>query len=102
MKKIAALSLAVLMLVAVSGCTVGPNKLSRSWDDMQNAWYQKSPWLYGNVVVGTALSFVHMGAMWIDAIVNVYYFWGKDAQPFGSGRGTAFIHKNPPKPVMRK
>ena len=48
-KKGAALSLIVLVLIACSGCMVGPSMLSRHLDDWVNAQYVQAPWLYGNV-----------------------------------------------------
>jgi hypothetical protein len=32
----------------------------------------------------------------IDGVVNAYYFWAKDAQPFGSGKGTTHSHTSAP------
>ena len=102
MKKLAALSMAVIMVVAISGCGVGPDKFSRRWDDKVNAWYVNSPWMAGNTISALGLNVVGMVLGVVDDIVNVYYFWGKDAAPFGKGRGTPFIHRNPSKPPMPK
>ena len=93
MKNVALLSLAVLVLaVPMVGCG-GPMTLTRGLDDWHNQAYGETPWLWGNVVVHGLIG-VANGITWmIDGIINIYYFWAKDAQPFGDGKGTVYTHK---------
>lgn len=99
MKKVSVVALAVLVTVAASGCMVGPNNFSRGIDDWANQSYGESPWLYGNVISGAIISIVMWVAHGIDSLINIYWFWAKDAQPFGTGKGTTFTHKNPMAPA---
>lgn len=93
MKKLALLSLAVLVLaVPMTGC-YGPQMVNRQFDDWANQGYTDMPWLYGNVVSYALISLANGVTWFVDGIVNVYYFWVKDAQPFGDGAGTTFTHK---------
>ncbi len=93
MKKLALVSLAALMLtVPMVGCG-GPMILSRGVDDWYNQSYGETPWLFGNVVSHGIISLVHGLAWGVDGIINIYYFWAKDAQPFGDGKGTVYTHK---------
>ena len=92
MKKMAVVAVALMLVVAVSGCG-GPQMVTRGFDDWLNQGYVNSPWIYGNVLAymvwGIGFWFMNLA----DAFVNTYYFWAKDAQPFGSGTGTKFDHK---------
>ena len=93
MKKLALLSLAVVVLmVPLSGC-YGPQMLTNGLGDWANQGYTDSPWLYGNVVSYMLISLANGITWWIDGFVNAYYFWAKDAQPFGDGVGTTYVHK---------
>ena len=102
MKKAILMALMVLVLVSFSGCMGGPSMLTRRMDDWVNSQYVKEPWLSGNVVSGVVIMvwFQMMGV--IDWVVNVYYFWKKDAWPIGKGTGTPFMHANPPGAPIRK
>jgi hypothetical protein len=91
MKKLAIVVVALMLVVAVAGCW-GPQKVTRSFDDWLNQGYTNSPWLFGNVVSYMAWGFGFWITNMVDAFVNTYYFWAKDAQPFGSGKGTPFMH----------
>lgn len=93
MKKLALLSLAVLVLaVPMTGC-YGPQNLNRGLSDWANEGYSQTPWLYGNVISYGLISLANGITWFVDGIVNMYYFWAKDAQPFGDGKGTVYTHK---------
>ena len=94
MKKIAVVSLILIVCTASSGC-LGPMKVTRSYDDWLNQSYVDSPWLVGNIVSATVLSAGFVFAWIIDTlIVNPIDFWSKSAPPFGKqGNGTPFDHK---------
>jgi hypothetical protein len=92
MQKLAIVALTLLVVIGSVGC-FGPQKLSRAVDDFTNQGYVETPWLYGNVISYWLISMIHGIAWWIDGIVNIYYFWVCDAQPFGKGVGTPFNHK---------
>jgi hypothetical protein len=91
MKKVAVIVVALMLIVSIGGC-FGPQKVTRSFDDWLNQGYTDSPWLYGNTVSYMVWGIGFMFTSMIDAFVNTYYFWAKDAQPFGSGTGTKFDH----------
>ena len=95
MKQVACLALAVVVLVAISGCG-GPFKLTRGIDDWTNQKYVEDPWIYGNPIA-TAIRFVALGVTsFLDMVIfNVIDFWTQSAWPFGKhkGTGTAFEHK---------
>ena len=91
-KKIAVVAVALLLVVAVTGCW-GPQMVTRGLDDWLNQGYTETPWLYGNVVAYMVWGVGFMVTSMADAFVNTYYFWAKDAQPFGSGKGTSYTHK---------
>jgi hypothetical protein len=91
-KKMAVVAVALMLVVAVSGCW-GPQIVTRGFDDWLNQGYVNSPWLYGNVLAFMVWGMGFMFTNMADAFVNTYYFWAKDAQPFGSGTGTKFDHK---------
>ncbi len=92
MKKLALVALVMLVVVGSVSC-YGPQKLTRSFDDWTNQGYVDTPWLYGNVISYWLIGFVTGITWWIDGFINMYYFWVKDAEPFGSGKGTPFNHK---------
>ena len=92
MKKIAVVVVALMLVVSISGCW-GPQMVTRGFDDWLNQGYVNSPWLYGNMVMYMAWGVGFWFTNLADAFVNTYYFWAKDAQPFGSGTGTKFDHK---------
>ena len=95
MKQVACLALAVVVLVAISGCG-GPFKLTRQFDDFMNQKYVESPWLYGNTLSTIVAQWVYSLAGFIDVVfLNVIDFWGQSAWPFGKhkGQGTPFDHK---------
>jgi hypothetical protein len=91
MNKVAGLAVALVLIVAVTGCW-GPQVVTRSFDDWLNEGYVHSPWLFGNVVSYMAWSLGFMFTNLADGFINTYYFWVTDAQPFGSGTGTRFEH----------
>jgi hypothetical protein len=89
MKRLALISLALLVLTAPMGCH-GPQKLSRSLDEWVNERYIESPWLVGNVLSHLLLAGATALTWTVDSFINMYYFWVDDAQPFGNGKGTAY------------
>lgn len=92
MKKAAVVVMALLVVVAVAGC-FGPRNVTRTVDDWLNQQYVDQPWLVGNVISHFIINIV-MGICWfVDDIIDIYWFWVKDAWPFGSGKGTHFTHK---------
>ena len=93
MRKMAIALVAVVALSAAQGCG-GPYMLSGSVRDFYTPKYGESPWLWGNIIVNGLYGFAH-GICWaVDSIfINTYYFWVKDAQPFGDGKGTIYEHK---------
>ena len=93
MKKVGLLCLAGLVLaVPMMGC-FGPQMLTRGLDDWTNQGYTETPWLYGNSISYMLIGFANYVTWFVDSIINMYYFWAKDAQPFGDGNGTTFTHK---------
>jgi len=95
MKKLGIVLVASIMLVTAGGCG-GPYMLSNSVGDWYSDKYGETPWLYGNILANAIYGFVFYVAMGVDAVfVNTYYFWAKDAQPGGDGKGTVFEHKVP-------
>ena len=93
MKKLALLSLALLVLaVPMTGC-YGPQMVNRGLSDWLNEGYTETPWLYGNVISYGIISLANGITWFVDGFVNAYYFWAKDAQPFGTGTGTTYVHK---------
>lgn len=90
MKRMALVTLALLLLVApIAGCH-GPQKLTRSLDEWANNGYVESPWIYGNFISHLLLSVATALTWTVDGFINVYYFWVDDAKPFGTGSGTAY------------
>ena len=102
MKKVALVSLMVLVLVSLSGCLGGPSMLTRRIDDWVNTQYVNAPWLSGNVIAGALIVVWFQMTGVIDGIVNIYYFWIEDAWPIGKGSGTPFMHANPPSAPVKK
>ena len=93
MKKLAVVSLALLLLTVPMAACGGPMQVTRGLDDWVNQGYTDTPWLYGNVISHGLIGFA-TGITWmVDSLINIYYFWAKDAQPFGDGKGTTFTHK---------
>jgi len=93
MRKMAIALVFAVSLGTVSGCG-GPYYLSNSAHDWYAQKYGESPWLWGNVVVNGLFGFVG-GLLWMGDVVfvNTYYFWAKDAQPGGDGKGSVYEHK---------
>jgi hypothetical protein len=92
MKKVAVVAMVAMMVASVAGCW-GPQIVTRSFDDWLNQGYTDIPWLYGNTIAAGIWGIVFWVTGVVDTFVNAYYFWVKDAQPFGSGTGTKFDHK---------
>ena len=92
MKRLALVSLAILVLAAPIGCH-GPQKLSRSLDEWVNERYVESPWLVGNTLSHVLVAVATALTLTVDSFINIYYFWVDDAKPFGTGRGTAYPFK---------
>jgi hypothetical protein len=92
MDKVAGVAMALVLVVAVTGCW-GPQFVTRGFDDWLNEGYVHSPWLFGNVLSFMAWTFGFMVTNLADAFINTYFFWAKDAEPFGTGTGTKFEHK---------
>lgn len=95
MKKILAVSLAILLALGPAGC-FGPQKCSRQLDDWLQQGYVDTPWLYGNAA---AWGLIFLGrlltGMADGLVVNPMDFWGASAWPFGYGTGTPFRHRAP-------
>jgi len=96
MQKLAILMVAVVALGMVAGGCGGPFYLHGSASDWYAQQYGDNPWLLGNVISAGIYAWV-AGLLWFGdmVILNTYYFWAKDAQPFGDGKGTVFEHKAP-------
>lgn len=93
MKKLAAASLAILILTApLAGCH-GPQKLSRGLDEWANNGYIDSPWMFGNMLSHVLLIAGGVLTWSFDSVINTYYFWIDDAVPLGTGKGTAYPFK---------
>ena len=93
MKKLGLVAIAALMLtVPIVGCN-GPHILSKNVSDFSAEKYAETPWLWGNTIVYGLISMVQGLAYGVDGIINMYWFWTQDAQPFGDGKGTGFTHK---------
>ena|SRR6185295_20021219 len=86
---------AVLSAVLMSGVGCGgPMYLSSSLGDWYGQKYHESPWLYGNILSYGLYGFVYGFSIMADSmVVNTYYFWAKDAKPFGDDKGSTFDHK---------
>jgi len=93
MRKMAMALVLAVSLGTVSGCG-GPYYLTNSAHDWYAQKYGESPWLWGNVVVNYLYGVVG-GLLWFGDVVfvNTYYFWAKDAQPGGDGKGSVYEHK---------
>ena len=98
MKKVLLVALAVTVVFSAVGC-FGPRHLSRGLDDWANQQYVNQPWLIGNVISAGLLGIAFWVTGAIDGLVDIYYFWGKDAWPFGANKGTPFNHTNPTMPA---
>ena len=87
--------MAVLCAVLVSGVGCGgPMYLSSSLGDFYAQKYAESPWIWGNILSYGIYGFVQGFAVMADsAFVNPFYFWVKDAKPFGDDKGSTFDHK---------
>jgi len=96
MKRLGMIALLSTVLCSGIGCG-GPMYLSNSCGDWYAQKYNESPWLYGNALSFAIYGFVYGFAIMGDAVaVNTYYFWAKDAQPLGDGKGSTFEHKPNP------
>lgn len=96
MRKMAMVLVAVIALGIAGGGCGGPYYLAGNVEDWYAQKYGETPWLWGNIIVNGLFTFVHGFAWFADAIVlNTYYFWLKDAQPGGDGKGTYYEHKKP-------
>jgi hypothetical protein len=98
MRKVAVGVVAVVLAVSILGCW-GPQKLTRRLDDWTNQTYVENPWMMGNVLSATLLHALFFVTNLMDVGINAYYFWARDAEPFGSGTGTEFKHKPVTPPV---
>ena len=93
MRKLGIVLVASVVAFSAVGCG-GPYMLSNSVGDWYNDHYGETPWLYGNILSNAIFGLVFNLARFGDAVfVNTYYFWAKDAQPAGDGKGTVFEHK---------
>lgn len=93
MRKLALVMVAAVSLSMFSGCG-GPYYVSGSIRDFYAQKYGESPWLWGNIIMNGFYGIAHHVCMFVDvAFVNTYYFWAKDAQPFGDGKGSQYEHK---------
>ncbi|MBI2931685.1 MAG: DUF3332 family protein [Planctomycetes bacterium] len=101
MKKLMVVGIALLILVGSTAC-YGPMKVTRQLDDWLNQQYVDSPWLVGNVVSVMFIGIAYYVTGLVDYVVlNPIDFWGTSAQPFGTGVGTPFEHKNPNAPAKK-
>lgn len=100
MKKLAVVSLALLLLAVPMGC-YGPQKVTYEWQNITDNFYaQNDPWIGGNIITAAVFGIVNQLTWVVDAVgANVYYFWIEDAFPVGSGKSTPAVHKNPSKPA---
>ena len=94
MKRYVALTLILaISVVLTTGCSSGPRKLSRTWDDHVNQKYSENAWVHGAIlqdiipVYGIVGIFAGLGDV---LFLNPYYFWGDDAW---DNEGTTFDHK---------
>ncbi|HZN62963.1 MAG TPA: hypothetical protein VFC90_11220 [Planctomycetota bacterium] len=95
MRKLAIVLVASIALTTAVGCG-GPFYVSGVVSDWYAQQYGESPWLFGNIISAGIYGWVYYIVLAVDGIfVNTYYFWFKDAQPFGDGKGTVFEHKAP-------
>lgn len=89
MKRLALLSLAVLVLAGSLGGCHGPQKLTRSLDEWVNERYIESPFFVGNTFSHLLLAAANILTWTVDSFINIYYFFD-DVKPFGDGKGTAY------------
>ena len=78
MKALLAVAIALVVVVGLGGCW-GPQKVTRTFDDWLNDGYTGSPWLYGNTLSYMAWGAGFLGTNLVDAGINAYYFWARDA-----------------------
>ena len=98
MKKVFTLGLALLVVLAITGC-YGPNKISRMFDDWGNQMYVDSPWLAQLLLYVGVFGIGMWVCQFIDMIVlNVIDFWGESAF---RGYGTPFNHQAPTVPTHK-
>jgi hypothetical protein len=90
MKRLALVSLAIVVLAAPMGGCHGPQKLTRSLDEWVNEKYIDSPFFVGNTLSHLLLVAANVLTWTVDSFINMYYFWVDDSKPFGSGKGTAY------------
>jgi len=96
-KKMKKLLILPITLLLITGCSAGPSKLSRQFDDYRNQKYVDSSW--GTAVLSDVIPvypLVSLGAALVDGLIlNPIQFWGTDAW---QKNGQAFIHSNPTVP----
>jgi hypothetical protein len=93
MRKLSIALVAAIALSTAQGCG-GPYYVTGSVRDFYTQKYGESPWLWGNVIVNGLYMFAYGVCNFVDVVaLNTYYFWLKDAQPFGDGKGTVYEHK---------
>jgi hypothetical protein len=93
MKKVSVVALGVLVVFAAASCG-GPMILTNAVGDFQAQKYHEVPWLWGNVVSHGIIGVVTGVTWFIDSLVNIYFFFIKDAQPIGDGKGTSSDRKS--------
>jgi hypothetical protein len=84
-------ALAAVVVLSGAGC-FGPQMLTRQMDDWAQRTYHENPWLMGNLLSWALLKAVFAVTGVLDGFTNAYYFWFRDAKPFGDGVGTTFEH----------
>jgi hypothetical protein len=80
--------------LALTACSSGPKRLSRTWDTWVNQKYSSNAYIHGLVLQDLLPVYPIVGffAAIGDAIVlNPYYFWTKDVW---DGKGTAYTYDN--------
>jgi len=84
----------LLVVVVLAGCSSGPNYLSRTVDDWQNAQYVENPVVTGMITdvlpAYPLLKFLAFIPDWV--ILNPIQFWIFD---LWKGEGVAYHHDNP-------
>lgn len=86
------LAVAVPAALLLAGCSAGPGKLHRSWDDYTNKAYAESPLLTGVLTDIVPIYPIVGWLAWIPdwLVLNPVQFWGTDVW---DGNGVAFHHE---------
>lgn len=87
---------AVVPVLMLAGCAVGPNHLANSVHDWQNKNYEKDPLVTGVLtqVIPVYPICAFLGGFVDVVALNPVQFWGTDVW---AGEGAAFTHEQPAK-----